>query len=162
APARRSAWLTCWRNRRLTVVTGRERQRDGGAAHCRDGRARIRRNRRRKIWFGGDRVAIESSAILAVDDLGELPFEREMGDSFFRVTVSRQRPHQFLLAKVRWNVNLEHELLTARIEVRGLPAIGGARRKVIGRPDRDLRFLLVIPIEVSKNQIERAVGVLFP
>src|SRR5262245_65554104 len=59
-------------------------------------------------------------------------------------------------------MNLEHELLTPRIEVRRLSTIRRARREVIPRTNRDLRLLLVVPIQITEYQIERAVGILLP
>src|SRR6202040_2097471 len=76
-------------------------------------------------------------------------------------THSKSPPH-FLIAPVLRNLDLKNELLSPNVEMRRLPLIRVARFDLIVRTDRDIYFLLIVPIHIPEDQIKRPVGVSLP
>src|SRR5206468_3861202 len=73
-----------------------------------------------------------------------------------------QRPDYFpRFVPVAGNDHAKDKSLTPRIEMRRLTFIIAEVDVVVG-PNRDVDFLFVIAIEITKYQIERAVGIVLP
>src|SRR4029077_20586063 len=60
--------------------------------------------------------------------------QRSIG--FLRFALCGQRPHHFLVAKILWHTDLEHEAIAPRLEPRRLSLIGSAWLDVILWTDR--------------------------
>src|SRR2546423_7974666 len=78
------------------------------------------------------------------------------------LTAVAQRPGDLLLAEVCRHDHGEHAPMAARLEVRRLPLVGGARGDRIVGADRDLERLFRISVEVAEGNAEGAVGILVP
>src|SRR5262249_8171155 len=93
-----------------------------------------------------------------IDDVVRL--QRAIG--FLSLAVAGERPDDFTIPEILWDSNAEDELVASRHEVRRLTLIWAAGFNSIRGADRNVDPLVPVSVEVSENQVVRAVRILFP
>src|SRR5437762_8424021 len=113
---------------------------------------------RRRLIRG---VVGRSAPIFLIDGRIDFAEGHQRSVRFFRTSMGGQRPHELLLAPILWDPHFEDVLLSSQIKVRRLPTINAWLERVV-RPDWDVEFLVVIPVQVTEDYVEAAVGHSFP
>src|SRR5262249_35164659 len=78
------------------------------------------------------------------------------------LAIRDNRPSQFILTEIGWDLHSEHSPLAAGQEVGWLTLIRASRIDPVIRSDGDIDFLLCIAIEIAQKQAEASVGVFEP
>jgi hypothetical protein len=116
-------------------------------------------DRRRVILFA---ELAGAAAVLLIGADVDLPGRHQRRERLLGPAVRCQRPDQILLAPVLRYAHLEHVLLPPRVEVRRLSLVHSARLERVVGPDRNVDFLLVIPVHVPEDHVEAAIGIALP
>ena len=94
--------------------------------------------------------------------LGDFLGRQQISVSFFRPSVRRQGPRDFLVSEIRGNTEAIDPPLSPRKEVSRLPGVRPNGLHAIIGPCRDDELFFPIPVEISKHKVERAVRISEP
>ena len=101
-------------------------------------------------------------AVFLVHKITEFPNRHQGAERLFGFAPGGKSPDQILLPPVLWNLDFENELLAPWIKMSGLVLIWFFGLEPVVGTDRNAHFLFIIPVHVTEDHHETAIGVSLP